>query len=77
MLTRFVTNPRAVDPHRLAEIAADISSQSPSIRIETDPVEAWCLARNAAQPDDLLCITGSFFLAAELRKEVGKDSIQR
>lgn len=73
MLTRFVSNPRSVDPGRLAEIAADLSSSSPSIRTETDPVVAWGLACDAAQADDLLCITGSFFLAAELREEVAKN----
>jgi folylpolyglutamate synthase/dihydropteroate synthase len=30
--------------------------------------EAWQHIRRSATPDDLICITGSFFLAGEMRK---------
>ncbi|MDX1965045.1 MAG: folylpolyglutamate synthase/dihydrofolate synthase family protein [Pirellulales bacterium] len=35
-----------------------------------DPATAWELAQNWAANDDVICITGSFFLAAELRSLV-------
>jgi dihydrofolate synthase/folylpolyglutamate synthase len=38
-----------------------------AIQTAPNPTAAWQLARNLATPDDLICITGSFFLAAEMR----------
>jgi folylpolyglutamate synthase/dihydropteroate synthase len=35
-----------------------------------DPASAWKLARRFAGPEDLICITGSFFIAAELREMI-------
>jgi dihydrofolate synthase/folylpolyglutamate synthase len=40
------------------------------LSIAPTPADAWAAARRWAQADDLICITGSFFLAAELRKEL-------
>jgi dihydrofolate synthase / folylpolyglutamate synthase len=37
------------------------------LHIRKLPVEAWSLAQQLATPDELICITGSFFIAAELR----------
>ena len=34
------------------------------------PAEAWDAVHRWAKPDDLVCITGSFFLAAEMRRQV-------
>jgi hypothetical protein len=31
------------------------------------PAAAWALAQRWAAPDELACITGSFFIAAEMR----------
>jgi dihydrofolate synthase/folylpolyglutamate synthase len=75
VLTRYVNNPRAMDPPALAEMArAELPSadngqpqRAPRLRTAADPAEAWKLARQAAGPNDLVCITGSFFLASELR----------
>ena len=36
----------------------------------TLPGAAWQRARELAEPNDLVCVTGSFFLAAELRSAV-------
>ncbi len=33
-----------------------------------DPAGAWAAAIGRSRPDDLICITGSFFLAAEIRR---------
>jgi dihydrofolate synthase/folylpolyglutamate synthase len=70
VLTRFVTNPRAVEVDELHSLARETLSDSrrapPAIAGERDPVAAWELARGLAHDDDLICITGSFFLAAEL-----------
>jgi dihydrofolate synthase/folylpolyglutamate synthase len=39
----------------------------PALHTMGRPAEAWRLACALAASDDLICITGSFFLAAELR----------
>jgi dihydrofolate synthase/folylpolyglutamate synthase len=64
-LTRYTENPRAVPPERLKEIWHEAGGV-PAATAAT-PAEAWRQARAAAGPDDLICITGSVFLAGELR----------
>ena len=43
---------------------------APAIEIAATPAEAWDAIHRLAQPDDLVCITGSFFLAAEMRRQI-------
>jgi dihydrofolate synthase/folylpolyglutamate synthase len=72
-LTQYVHNPRAMEPEGLLRIALEQRrtnarfSESPTLHLTARPTDAWRLARLIARPDDLICITGSFFLAAELR----------
>jgi dihydrofolate synthase/folylpolyglutamate synthase len=73
VLTRFVTNPRAVaacELHSLSRETLVAGGGRSQIAIEPDPVAAWHYARQLARPEDLICITGSFFLAAELLPHV-------
>ena len=70
-LTRFSHSPRAVPAERLAEI---LREQSPvPFAICPSPAHAWNAARSVATPDDLICITGSVFLAGELRPIIMQD----
>ncbi|MCC6417696.1 MAG: bifunctional folylpolyglutamate synthase/dihydrofolate synthase [Gemmataceae bacterium] len=64
-LTPFTSNPRAVRPERLAEILRGVSALPCTLC--ASPAEAWESARAAARPSDLVCVTGSVFLAGELR----------
>lgn len=64
MLTRYTHNPRSVPAAELATIAAELGY--PRTEFTEDPHEAWRRVRAAAGPDDLICVTGSFFLAGEL-----------
>jgi dihydrofolate synthase/folylpolyglutamate synthase len=48
-------------------------SLRPTLHACVRPTEALRLARAIAQPNDLICIAGSFFLAAELRPNVGQS----
>jgi dihydrofolate synthase/folylpolyglutamate synthase len=57
-------SPRAMAPLALAERARDIGVRA---EICEDPHQALARARELARPEDLLCITGSFFLAGMLR----------
>jgi dihydrofolate synthase/folylpolyglutamate synthase len=65
-LTRYGNNPRCVPP---ADAAKALGVVAPGVPFETHPTAAvaWQAARAAAGPDDLLCVTGSVFLAGELR----------
>jgi len=74
-LTRYSHSPRAVPAERLAEILRQ-QSPAPYTLCET-PLQAWRAARAAAGPDDLICITGSVFLAGELRPILLKDDGRR
>jgi dihydrofolate synthase / folylpolyglutamate synthase len=63
VLTRFEKNPRSVPPEQLrAMLTVD-----QEVHLVDHPLEALATARRFAQADDLLCITGSVFLAGDLR----------
>jgi dihydrofolate synthase/folylpolyglutamate synthase len=64
-LTRYTHNPRAVPPARLAELWAAAGGKRPTAA--DTPADAWRAARAEAGPADLVCVTGSVFLAGELR----------
>jgi dihydrofolate synthase / folylpolyglutamate synthase len=74
LLTRYIHNPRAVEPEKLLEMArvamaetATSASRAAVLHRFSTPEEAWAKGCSVADDRDLLCITGSFFLAAELR----------
>ena len=70
ILTRFTENPRAIPPESallmLAELAVSTAPDRPKVEITQSPAEAWQVAVSHVTPRDLICITGSFFLAAEI-----------
>ena len=64
-LTRYGHNPRSVPAENLEELLQCNSGISSTIC--PSAAEALAAARRMAAPDDLICITGSVFLAGELR----------
>ncbi len=65
VLTRFQGSARAAPPEELADsLPADRRSMSTVVPRAAD---AWRLARSEAGEADLICVTGSVFLAGELR----------
>lgn len=66
ILTRFLGNPRAFPPAELLHCC----EPSCVSRVSTadSPAEALQLARARSGPEDLICVTGSFFLAGEVRE---------
>jgi dihydrofolate synthase/folylpolyglutamate synthase len=68
IFTRYLNNPRSVPPEELEKIAAELTGQRHLVCAE--PQEAWKVVRQRAGPDDLICITGSVFIAAEMRREI-------
>ena len=50
---------------------------APTTEIIATPAEAWAAVRAMATPDDLICITGSFFLASEMRTQIAARPFQQ
>ena len=79
ILTQYIENPRAVEPEQLLALAqqafspgaADLPQSAaatrPVLHVAATPSAAWAQVSAQAGREDLVCITGSFFLAAELR----------
>ena len=66
LFTQYSNNPRAVPPEELERLAAEVSGRH--WPVYENAVDAWHAARGSAAPDDLICITGSFFIAAQWRR---------
>jgi dihydrofolate synthase/folylpolyglutamate synthase len=67
ILTRYWKNPRGIPPEELATIAEELTPARAQVHVAADPQTAWRLAQSTATPDHLIAITGSFFIAAEMR----------
>jgi dihydrofolate synthase/folylpolyglutamate synthase len=72
--TRYQENPRAVPAGDLYDLiqgelvrAAGGGKLAGRVEICATPREAWETVCRTAEPDELVCIAGSFYLAAELR----------
>jgi len=74
IFTKYLDNPRAVPAEELRQFLASISDRP--AHVATDPYAAWKLARRLAHPDDLIVITGSFFLVGELRDLIRDETHQ-
>jgi dihydrofolate synthase/folylpolyglutamate synthase len=73
-LTRFAS-PRCLPPEQVADLLKQ-TSPSTTWSLHPSPAEALRSAQDAAGPNDLIAITGSVFLAGELRPLlVPKDEI--
>ena len=68
ILTKYSTNPRAWPVEELVEIAQ--SATRTPCQSCASVAEALHLARQNSQPGDLICVAGSFFLAAEAREQL-------
>jgi len=73
VLTQFVANPRAIPPEQLAARIAS-AGNSPRMLTAADPSAACSLALKSAGDGDLICATGSFYLAAEVRQILQGES---
>lgn len=74
-LTQFVGNKRATPPEELLRLAPqDTGHPEGASKYELceDPSVAWNAAQKMATEDDLVCISGSFFLAGEIRPLISK-----
>jgi dihydrofolate synthase/folylpolyglutamate synthase len=64
VVTRYVTNPRSAAVERLVEACR--RAGLPAARVAAGPREAVRLARSLATRRGVVCVAGSFFLAAEI-----------
>ncbi len=63
--TRYSESSRAVPPEELQQAAEELTGRRwPAM---DRPAAAWEAARRSATANDLICTTGSFFLAAEMK----------
>jgi dihydrofolate synthase/folylpolyglutamate synthase len=70
--TQYQENPRAVSADALAEIVrTTLAGREAEVTVISSPPQAWQYVANTAGPRELVCVTGSFFLAAELRRLAG------
>jgi len=70
--TEYVTNPRATPWEHLRKTAQEILDMP--VRPAATPLVAWRMAQKISSPEDLICVTGSFFLAAEMREIILNES---
>ena len=68
VLTRYESTQRGIALDALASIAAGVSPRS--VHVEKDPASAWQAAQNICPENGLICVAGSFFLAAEIRRMI-------
>lgn len=71
ILTQYLSNPRRITVGELGEIAQSIQQESgcsAEVISTASPADAWLRAKESATPDTLICVTGSFFIAAEMRE---------
>ncbi len=66
ILTQYLNNPRAVPADKLAATAQKLGYNH--CHVSPGPAEAWDQVQSLATPDDLICVTGSVFIAAEMRE---------
>jgi len=68
VFTRAAGNPRAMDPRdlhrRFSEVSTKMSQVAPNLRAAME------IARRAVSREDLICVTGSFYLAGEAKKMI-------
>jgi len=73
LVTSYRDNPRAMPAEQLAERAREVLQRLPNketpVTLCNDPTDAWEQLRHMVDPTDLVCCTGSFFIAADMRRE--------
>jgi dihydrofolate synthase / folylpolyglutamate synthase len=66
-LTKYGNNPRCVPPEKLLSYIVD-----KPVKLFESSVDAWTATTQEASREDLICITGSVFLAGEMQSLVRK-----
>ncbi len=76
LLTRYVSNPRGVPVEELMQAAREACPElADRVRAYPTPTAALAAIRAQVGGDDLVCIAGSFFLAADLHGELSNSPL--
>jgi dihydrofolate synthase/folylpolyglutamate synthase len=68
IVTQYRENPRAVDADTLGQMVRSAMGNAPGqVCVSPTPRDAWQSVCQTAIPQELVCVTGSFYLAAEMR----------
>jgi dihydrofolate synthase / folylpolyglutamate synthase len=70
-LTPYLGSARSTPPEQLAELLR--AAGGPPATLCQAPADAWQSVRTMAGADDLICVTGSVFLAGEMRPLLLKE----
>jgi len=76
VVTQYRKNPRAVPTAELRQTVCEelrrlgVAEADDRVYERDLPTDAWQLVQQLAGPEQLICITGSFFIVAEMRPEV-------
>ena len=80
--TQYSLNPRAVPAGELKKLAEEIiensgqiSPSNPTLITIPKAHQAWSHVLQQASPNDIICITGSFYIAAEMRTWIEKNAM--
>lgn len=71
VLTQYLSNPRRVPVNELFDLTQSIQQETKNtsdVIVASSPADAWLRAKACTTPDTLTCVTGSFFIAAEMRE---------
>ncbi|MEE3373017.1 MAG: folylpolyglutamate synthase/dihydrofolate synthase family protein [Planctomycetota bacterium] len=73
IVTRYRNNPRALPAEKLLKTIELLRERAghgalPEVHMTATPIDAWQTAQDLATRSDLICVTGSFFIAAEIRQ---------
>jgi dihydrofolate synthase/folylpolyglutamate synthase len=64
------TSTSARTPLRKPPVPPNTTSAASRIELAATPAEAWKIAKSLAAAEDLICVTGSFFLTTEIRPAI-------
>jgi len=70
ILTQYLSNPRRVPVNELFELTQSIQQEAGNrsdVITTSSPADAWLRAKEYSTSETLICVTGSFFIAAEMR----------
>lgn len=66
VLTQYLNNPRRLGVRELSAVASGLTNRE--FAVAESPQEAWSIVSGEASSADLICVAGSFFIAAEVRE---------
>ncbi|QDT89132.1 bifunctional folylpolyglutamate synthase/dihydrofolate synthase [Gimesia algae] len=71
VLTQYLSNPRRIPVEELVDLTREtqkLTGNTSQLIFTDSPEAAWSRAKEVLTSDSLVCVTGSFFIAAELRE---------